>query len=147
MIVTDADKATGERLQRMRMDAAMSQTEAVKRANQFAISSNRPERFSIRAIRRWEKLGTDEHDTKVHGTTPASLAELYILLRIYGGNPTFLMFGIEPVLCGVSELVRLNAQLTEGGMIDCINEVTAWSEHRQKLFMAFFEEFVKDRES
>ena len=143
MIVTTADKATGARLQRMRMESAMSQIETVNRANQFAISSNRPERFSIRAIRRWEKLGTDEHDTKVHGTTPASLAELYILLRIYGGNPNYLMYGIEPVLCGVSELARLNVQLIETGMIDCINEVSAWPERRQRLFMEFFEEFVK----
>jgi len=145
MNVTGADKATGERLQRMRMDADMSQTDAVKAANSFARSSNRPEKFTIRSLRRWEKLGTPQHDARTHGSTPATLAELYILLRIYGGSPGYLMLGIEPARYPISDYARLKASITDEGMIGCINEVSAWPLERRRLFMEFFGEFIKTK--
>ncbi len=65
-----AQAACGERLRTMRMEARYTQKEAVRLANKVAEEEGISERFTLRALRRWELLGTAAHNPSNHGTTP-----------------------------------------------------------------------------
>lgn len=138
-----AQAACGERLRTMRMEARYTQKEAVTLANEVAEEEGISERFTLRALRRWELLGTAAHNPSNHGTTPPTLRELYVLLRVYSGSPSYLLLGLEPPLYPMSEYGSYKAALFKPEMIEVMNELARWSAPRRQLFIEFFREFVR----
>lgn len=139
MNVTRAPKAPISRLQKMRKDAKLSQHDAVSAANELAKKNQRPERFSVPALRRWELFDTPKYNPKLHGRRPATVAQLSILMCVYGGSPNYLLLGIEPSL---RDATPAQKALTEG-LIHCINTVLSWPEDRQERFTQWFQENIR----
>ncbi len=131
MIVTSAHDAADNRLQRMRRDAKLTQTEAVAAANGLATKTRRPERFTVRALRRWELLGTQRHNPKLHGTRPATLAELSILVCVYGGSGHYLLMGDHTTHSPSDELIH------------CNSTVMSWPPDRRVRFIEWFQENIR----
>lgn len=134
---------TGDRLRAMRTDAGLSQYEAVRRFNELAESEGLPERLTPRALRRWELLHTPAHSVKLHGSTPPTLRELYLLLAIYDGSPSYLLLGIDPPRYPLTQ-----AELHKGGMfrpemLELMNLMARWSQAKQVQFIEFIRQFIR----
>lgn len=138
-----AQAANGDRLRTMRTEAGYTQKEAVTLANAVAEEEGISERFTLRALRRWELLGTNAHNPRNHGRTPPTLRELYVLLRVYSGSPSYLLMGLEPPLYPMDQYGVYKSAMFKPDMIEVMNELARWSAPRRQLFIEFFREFVK----
>lgn len=134
---------TGDRLRAMRTDAGLSQNEAIRLYNTLAESEGLPERLTPRALRRWELLHTPAHNIKLHGATPPTLRELYLLLAIYDGSPSYLLLGIEPPRYPLTHAAQHKGGLFRPEMLELMNLMARWSREKQAQFIEFVRHFIR----
>lgn len=131
---------TGENLRIMRKACGISINDSVLLANRFAEEMGSEIVFTKRSLRRFENIGVNE---KSYGKTPPTLAELHILLRVYNGAPSFLIYGIKPVLYPFKHEKRRNRAYFTTPMIELMSDITSWPQARKDQFFAFYESFMK----
>ena len=86
------EKATGERLKSIRIEAGFKAADAVKFCNEDAITNKSKARFNLKKLHRFEEIGLNTR----YGTTPPNYEELNIMMRVYHGSLSYLVYGIPP---------------------------------------------------
>ncbi len=129
----------GNNLKVMREAAGMSITESVIAANITADKMNAHLKFSARSLRRFENIGISER----YGRTPPTLAELYILMQIYSGTPSYMILGQKPVLYPIQHNTKRKNGFINPDMVEVMGEIASWPRQRQQQFFEFFENFIK----
>jgi hypothetical protein len=141
-IKEDSEKVklpNGSNLQTMRTAANMTIKESVIAANLLANEIDENMVFSERSLRRFENIGISDR----YGKTPPTLAELYILMHIYSGTPSYLMLGQKPVLYPIQHNTKRRNGFINQQMVDVMGEIASWPRVRQQQFFEFFDTFVK----
>ena len=129
---------TGKRLQDMRTESNLSIEEAVSAANRILTDagSDMP-LFTVKSMRRFENIGV----TESYGTTPPTLAQLHVLMRIYSGSPGYLMLGIPPVRYPLAAFGNNKDVYFSDDMITLMATLASMSETNRTTFFRFIKTF------
>lgn len=130
----------GDNLRMMRIAAGLQIAESVEQANKIAEKTNSKIRFTARSLRRFENIGINETS---YGKTPPTLAELYILLMVYNGTPSYLLLGIKPVVYPIEHDHKRRRGFFNAPMIKIMGDIASWPQERQQLFFDFYKAFIK----
>lgn len=128
----------GRNLKRMRKGAGITVDDAALLANKLAQEMQSDIKFSARSIRRFENIGI----SSAYGKTPPTLAELYLLLRVYSGTPSYLLLNIKPMLFPFEHDNKRHQGFFSTSMIQLMGDIASWPLSRQFQFFEFYREFI-----
>jgi transcriptional regulator with XRE-family HTH domain len=130
--------ATGDRLKEMRKEAGYSIDEAVALCNLLSDSFGLPESFSRKSLRRFESIGK----TTSYGKTPPSYSELHIIMRVYGGSPGYLIWGLPPRRYPLERYEELSSIYLAPDILEHISFIVGLSLSKRRAFMGLIKELT-----